>query len=194
LPRQSGRKIRAAAIAAASTLACLPAAAGQVDWAHQNGRLQSNGAVSVRSVSGTNYTATQNPSGAVAKATQSAATQPATIVVQATSGGYAEIIPFLTTGTTNLPTCPSGYSRIFSATSASFGFTPSIFNAAGSRFSLAGFNIPSNGNTFYGWLIDSVPTAPPQNVGTNGAVYATNSYWYPAYPPAGGWAAALCSK
>jgi len=181
-------------VAGLAAVLALPAAAGPVDWAHQNGSVQSNGAVTVKSLSGGSYSATGNPSGAVAKANQNAATQPPTVIIQATAGGYAEIIPLLTTGTTVIPSCPTGYSRVFSANSTSFGYTPSIFNAAGSRFSLAGFNIPSNGNTFYGWLIDSVPTAPPQNVGTNGSVYATSSYWYPAYPPSGGWAAALCSK
>jgi hypothetical protein len=73
-------------IAAAGVLAALPAAAGQVDWAHQNGSLQSNGSVAVRSLSGVNSSVAQNPNGAVAKTNQSAATQPATVLVQATSG------------------------------------------------------------------------------------------------------------
>jgi hypothetical protein len=43
--------------------------------------------VTVRTASGTNYSASQNPGGAVVKSNQSAATQPATIVVQATGSG-----------------------------------------------------------------------------------------------------------
>ena len=48
--------------------------------------MQSNGAVTVKSLSGGSYSATGNPSGAVAKANQNAATQPPTVVIQATSG------------------------------------------------------------------------------------------------------------
>jgi len=65
----------------------LPAAAGPVDWAHQNGSVQSNGAVTVKSLSGGSYGATGNPTGAVAKANQNAATQPPTVIIQATSSG-----------------------------------------------------------------------------------------------------------
>ena len=64
----------------------LPVAAGPVDWAHQNGSVQSNGGVTVKSLSGGSYSATGNPRGAVAKANQNAATQPPTVVIQATSG------------------------------------------------------------------------------------------------------------
>ena len=64
----------------------LPAAAGPVDWAHQNGSVQSNGAVTVKSLSGGSYSATGNPTGAVAKANQNAIAQPPTVIIQATSG------------------------------------------------------------------------------------------------------------
>lgn len=56
-------------------------------WAHQNGSLSSNGAVTIKSLSGGTYTGTQNPTGAVAKANQSAVTQPPTVIIQATAGG-----------------------------------------------------------------------------------------------------------
>ncbi len=60
------------------------AVAGSASWAHQDGSLQSNGAVTVKSLSGGSYTSTQNPSGAIAKANQNAATQPPTVIIQAT--------------------------------------------------------------------------------------------------------------
>ena len=62
------------------------AVAGSASWAHLNGGTTSNGSVTVKSLSGGAYTATQNPAGAVAKASQNAATQPPTVVIQATGG------------------------------------------------------------------------------------------------------------
>ncbi len=84
---QSGRTF--GALAASIALAALPpaAVAGSASWAHQAGALQSNGAVTVKSLSGGSYAGTQNPTGAVAKANQNAATQPPTVIIQATSSG-----------------------------------------------------------------------------------------------------------
>jgi len=85
LSRQSSRSASTCAVAGLAAVLALPAAAGPVDWAHQNGSVQSNGAVTVKSLSGGSYSATGNPSGAVAKANQNAATQPPTVIIQATS-------------------------------------------------------------------------------------------------------------
>ena len=68
-------------------LLALPAAAGPVNWAHQAGAVQGNGAVVVKSLSGSSYTGTGNPTGAVAKANQNASTQPPTVIIQATATG-----------------------------------------------------------------------------------------------------------
>jgi hypothetical protein len=77
--------VLAGLIALASTASSVAATTG---WAHQAAGFQSNGAVNVKSLSGGTYSAIQNPSGAVAKPDQSAATQPHTVVVQATTGGF----------------------------------------------------------------------------------------------------------
>lgn len=66
-------------------IAAAPADA-QPAWAHQAPGFQSNGAITVKSVSGGAYGGTENPSGAVAKPNQSAVTQPPTVIIQATSG------------------------------------------------------------------------------------------------------------
>lgn len=58
-----------------------------VDWAHQTSDFASNGAITIKSLSGGTYAGTQNPTGAVAKTNQNAVTQPPTIIVQATNGG-----------------------------------------------------------------------------------------------------------
>lgn len=62
-----------------------PAGAGPTGWAHQVAGFQSNGAVTIKSLAGGSYAGTQNATGAVAKASQSAVTQPPTIIVQATA-------------------------------------------------------------------------------------------------------------
>jgi hypothetical protein len=96
-------------------LAALPAAAGQINWVHQNGTLQSNGNVTIRAASGANYSATQNPGGTVAKANQNASTQPATILIQATAGGS---VPLYLDGVSGKnasdqpESCPSGWTQI----------------------------------------------------------------------------------
>jgi hypothetical protein len=69
-------------------LIAFPAAAGQVNWAHQSGSVQANGSVTVKSLSSGSFAATSNPEGAVVKANQNAATQPPTIVIQATTGNF----------------------------------------------------------------------------------------------------------
>ena len=170
-----------------------PAArAGNASWAHQAGSLSSNGSVTVKSLTGGATAATQNPTGAIAKGSQNAATQPPTVIIQATSSNNVEVIPKLSLNTLTIPTCPTGYSALWSATSAVHGMEPAIFNAGGTRFSLAPFSVTSSGYQVYGWLVDGMPTNGPANVG-NGTAYTGQSYWGSyGYPSA--WAAALCSK
>lgn len=85
-------------IAVLATALAPPAAAGPVGWAHQATSFQGNGAVTVKSLSGASYVATQNPAGAVAKANQNAVTQPPTVIVQATAS-----IPIKVVGTPCTP-------------------------------------------------------------------------------------------
>lgn len=59
----------------------MPAAAGPVSWAHQAGVVQSNGAVTVKSLSGSSYSMTANPTASAARSNQNAATQPPTVLV-----------------------------------------------------------------------------------------------------------------
>jgi hypothetical protein len=66
-------------LASANSMAAPPT------WTHQNGSMTSNGAITVKSLSGGSYAGTQNPSGAVAKSNQNAVTQPPTVIVQATA-------------------------------------------------------------------------------------------------------------
>ncbi len=71
--------------AACAVIACIsPLAAGQ-KWTWEAGKQTSNGQIIVKSLSGsTTYSATQNPTGAVAKTNQNAVTQPPTVIIQAT--------------------------------------------------------------------------------------------------------------
>jgi len=60
--------------------------AADPQWAWEAGKQTSNGAITLKSVSGgATYSGTQNPTGAVAKINQSAATQPPTVIIQATA-------------------------------------------------------------------------------------------------------------
>jgi len=72
--------------------AAAPAGAGPTGWAHQAAGFQSNGAVTVKSLAGGSYSGTQNPSGAVAKSNQNAATQAPTVIIQATSGSNVPVM------------------------------------------------------------------------------------------------------
>jgi hypothetical protein len=64
--------------------AAAPAVAGSTGWAHQATGFQSNGAVTVKSISGGLYASTQNPTGAMAKTNQNTSVQAPTVVIQAT--------------------------------------------------------------------------------------------------------------
>jgi hypothetical protein len=79
-----------AAALAALVAAAAPAGA-QPAWAHQSPSFQSNGAVTVKSLSGGAYGGTDNPTGTVAKVNQSAITQPPTVIIQATSSAVPQI-------------------------------------------------------------------------------------------------------
>jgi hypothetical protein len=81
----------------------VPALSGaQVGWAHQAGGFQSNGAVTVKSLAGGSYAGTQNPTGAIAKASQSAVTQPPTVIIQATASNTPILMMTAATYTGNL--------------------------------------------------------------------------------------------
>jgi len=73
---------------AALALAWQATAAGAPQWTWEAGKQTNNGSITVNSASGsTTYNVIQNPTGAVAKANQSASTQPPTVIIQATGGG-----------------------------------------------------------------------------------------------------------
>lgn len=79
--------------------------------------MTSNGSVTVKSLSGGTYTATQNPSGAVTRSSQNAATQPATVIIQATSSASAQQCygKGAAGGTIAAAavTCGTGYTKVF---------------------------------------------------------------------------------
>jgi len=173
----------------------LPAVAGPVDWAHQNGSVQSNGAVTVKSLSGGSYSATGNPSGAVAKANQNAATQPPTVVIQATSAGYSEAIPLLVASATP-PSCPASYTRVFTMTATgcpNYQQANPVFNIAGSRWSLVTIPSPSGGGYGYaGFVGDSMPS---YNYNSSPITVAgPSAYCSTGYSTYATWSASLCTK
>lgn len=101
----------ASAAVAALLVAAVPAGA-QPAWAHQAPGFQSNGAIAVKSLAGGAYGGTENPAGAVAKANQSAVTQPPTVIIQATASlpikGVGDPCTSSTTGTAAAPTAAEG--------------------------------------------------------------------------------------
>lgn len=73
-------------------------------WTWEAGKQTNNGSITVKSTSGsTTYSGTQNPTGAVAKANQTAVTQPPTVIVQATASlpvkAVGDACTSVTTGT-----------------------------------------------------------------------------------------------
>jgi hypothetical protein len=98
---QSGVKHAFAAAAVAIAFAALPAAA-QPGWAHKGPDFNINGAITLQTRGGDSVTATQNPVGAVAKANQSAATQPPTVIIQATASSTPILMMTAVTYTGNL--------------------------------------------------------------------------------------------
>jgi hypothetical protein len=83
--KKNNRGLLAAIVALAALAGTCQAFAAGPSWAHQNGSLNSNGAIVIKSLSGGSYNAVQNPTGAIAKTNQNAATQPPTVIVQATA-------------------------------------------------------------------------------------------------------------
>jgi hypothetical protein len=191
---QSGRKasVLAGLLAVAGAA---PAMAGPVNWAHQATGFQSNGAVTVKSLAGGSYAGTQNPAGAVAKANQNAATQPPTVIIQATSAGYAEAIPLLIAGSVP-PSCPASYTRVFTMIATgcpNYQQANPVFNVAGSRWSLITIPNPSGGGyASAAWVADQAPSynynSTPTMVGAAGASCQNGYSTYAA------WSASLCTK
>lgn len=162
-------------------LALAPSAGAQPAWAHQSVAFQNNGAISVKSLSGGAYHGTENPTGALARANQSAVTQPPTVIIQATGATYIQAIPqFGGFGSSTIPSCPSGYAQVFGMSSS--GPLPApILNVGGTRFSLG--NHSSGGSVV--WYADSAPTSGTSGSGTLALGAVGNS---------GNWAASLCTK
>ena len=116
---------------ALAAVVALPAA-GQPSWAHQAAGFQSNGQVSIKSLSGGSYVGSQNPTGAIAKTNQSATTQPPTVIIQATSS-QQELRTFVRLGANVFPTCPIGFTAIFQYSGTDCSNTGIIYNAGGSN-------------------------------------------------------------
>ena len=172
----------------------LPATAGQVNWAHQAGAMQSNGAVVVKSLSGASYAGTSNPAGAVAKANQNASTQPPTVIIQATSTSYSETLPLVVDGLVP-PSCPTTFTAVFSRTgTGAFKATDAAYNVSGTRWSLIGLSV--NGTLYAAWVADnpamSGSSASPQPV--NGGMIQTYFSAYNSTSRSYNWAVTLCSK
>jgi hypothetical protein len=126
-------------------------------WAQAAGKITNNGSISVKSASGAGtYNAVRNPIGAVAKTNQSAVTQPPTVIVQATSGGYSEMTPLLAVGNNGVypayPTCPAGYTAVWYSPKP---YVSPVFNVAGSRFNWGMWS--ANAATQFGWSVDNNP-------------------------------------
>ena len=111
----------------------------QATWAHQNGSLAPNGAVAIRSLSGGAYSGTQNPAGAVAKGAQAAATQPATVLIQATAS-QQELRTFVRLGVNVFPMCPTGFTAIFQYSGSDCSNSGIIYNAGGTNLVLGQAN------------------------------------------------------
>lgn len=60
-------------------------ATGTIDWAHLNGSIQNNGAITIKSVSTGSYSGLRNPTGVNVKNTQPNVTQPPTVMITTTS-------------------------------------------------------------------------------------------------------------
>jgi hypothetical protein len=161
--------------------------AAQVGWAQQAAGFTSNGAIEVKSLSGGIFTSTVNPNGAVAKANQSAVTQPPTVVIQATSGSYSEIVPLGSSNTLVIPACPTGYHSIWSL-NGSGPYPISYTNIAGTRFSFG--PTTNNGSTYVSFFLDNMPT------GTGGITgfIAPSMFAQAGSRTLFNWAANLCSK
>ena len=184
---QSGRNAGGIASLALAAVVAHPAAAAQPGWAHQAAGFQSNGQVTVKSLAGGSYSGTQNPTGAVAKANQSAATQPPTVIIQATTTGYPETLPLLVSNSQTPPSCPASYTRVWTMSGNGCDLNnlkSGYHNVAGSKWTLI-YSV-RNGDTF-GWIPDGATNYTAAN--TNVSQIPLNYGWCAA-----NWAASLCQK
>jgi hypothetical protein len=186
-PCQSGvKRAFAAAAVVGFAFAALPAAA-QPGWAHKGPDFNINGAITLQTRGGDSVAATQNPVGAVAKANQSAATQPPTVIIQATSAAYPETLPILISNSQTPPSCPASYTRVWTMSGNGCDLNnlkSGYHNVAGSKWTLIySFR---NGDTF-GWIPDGATNYVATN--TNISQIPQNYGWCAA-----NWAASLCQK
>ena len=176
-------------IALLTVISALTAVGAQADpqWTWEAGKQTINGAITVKSATGgTTYSGTQNPTGAVAKTNQSAVTQPPTVIIQATGSQYTETIPMLVNYTLTVPSCPAGYTSIWSQNGNSVLSSP-VINAGGSRLSLMRAT-DTNGNGYTAWFMDENHIMGGTFVGQLPYVLvSTTSSTY-------NWAANLCTK
>lgn len=191
-------------VALVATWCTAPAFAGLGPaWAWDASKITNNGSVQIQSTNGSStYNAVQNPTGAVAKTNQSALTQPPTVIIQATSAGYSETIPFLANNTTTIPTCPTGYTRIFSWSgnantigttynSSQSSISVIAANVGGSRWSLV-MSLDGSGYKRIAWIADQQLTYVPNGTNTLVQINANADTAYGA--GVNNVVAAMCSK
>lgn len=174
-----------------------PAVAGPGPaWAWDASKITNNGSVQIQSTNGSStYNAVQNPTGAVAKTNQSALTQPPTVIIQATSGAYGETIPLIDKTSNVPPSCPAGYTRVFTATGSGCP-NYATYNIASTRWSLYPYGFGGGGGAV-SWLLDQNTAYMMPGTGTTSsasgpsAVCATNVNYSQVPQP---WAASLCTK
>jgi len=170
--RQSGRRAGALAGLLAIATTATPAAPGPA-WAHQVPGFQSNGAVTVKSLGGGSFAGKTNPTGALAKANQTAVTQPPTVVIQATSSGNFPILMFTSNAYMgNL----GGVVGADAKCQAEFG--------SGWRFAEAGklvSGVPVTASVGYAWINNSTQSNSCNNWTT---VTGNGTYLSPAGTPA----------
>ena len=165
-------------------------------WAWDASKITNNGSVQIQSTNGSStYNAVQNPTGAVAKTNQSALTQPPTVIIQATSGGYAETKPLIDSTTNVPPSCPAGYTRVFTANGPGCPASRT-FNIAGTRWSFISYGTGTS--TVVGWAVDQAPTYVTSNSSslpdTGGSATCSQFVDYGTPNTLGPWAASLCTK
>lgn len=168
-----------AALVAALLAVSGPSMAAGSQWTWEAGKQTNNGAITIKSTSGsTTYSGTQNPTGAIAKTNQTAVTQPPTVIIQATSGaGEIETIPLLEVSTT-IPSCPAGYDSIWSMKSFGCSLPYAVYNIGGTKFSFK--QVPDSSYIYYGFAHDDQGVANRQI-----CKYVSTTY---------NWAANLCVK
>lgn len=193
--RKQGRAMALVIVLVVVLMPSTVAMAGQTGWAHQVGGMQSNGQVIVKSLSGASYSATQNPVGAVVKANQNAATQPPTVIIQATAAATRECQPKIKGSSAlnvTMPACPAGYSSIFQeSTALSVNSCPlevnQTYNIASTNWS---FGLVSVANAqAVGFMNDNKPSGNSGNLPAS-LQYVICSYGSNTYS----WAANLCCK